>query len=372
MKIDNTIEAFFALIRGGLWEQEVSLSGFEEIDYDRILRLAEDQAVVGLVTAGLEQVADLTVPKDVVLRFVGQTLQLERQNKAMNEFVEKLINQIRGRDVYALLLKGQGVAQCYAKPLWRACGDVDLFLSDDNYNKAKDVLTSMGQVTEPEEVAKKHFAMQIGTWAVELHGTLHSGLSLRVDRVLDEVQKDVFLNGNVRSWINGRTQVFLPGVNCDAVYVFSHILQHFYKGGIGLRQICDWCRFLWTYKDSLNRGVLESRLVKMGLISEWKTFACLAVDFLGMPAPAMPLYSDKKKWKRKALRILSFIMKVGNFGHNRDLNYYNRKSYYSRKFISAWRRLKDMFRHVAVFPLDSFRFMGGILYNGVVSTIRGE
>ena len=40
MKIDNTIEAFFALIRGGLWEQEVSLSGFEEIDYDRILRLA--------------------------------------------------------------------------------------------------------------------------------------------------------------------------------------------------------------------------------------------------------------------------------------------------------------------------------------------
>ena len=27
-----------------------------------------------------------------------------------------------------------------------------------------------------------------------------------------------------------------------------------YIEGIGLWQICDWCSFLWAYKDSLNRG----------------------------------------------------------------------------------------------------------------------
>lgn len=44
----------------------------------------------------------------------------------------------------------------------------------------------------------------------------------------------------------------MPRAEEDVVYVFAHILQHFFKGGIGLRQICDWCRLLYTYRDSLN------------------------------------------------------------------------------------------------------------------------
>ena len=38
-----------------------------------------------------------------------------------------------------------------------------------------------------------------------------------------------------------KVQVFLPAPDEDVVFVFSHILQHFYKEGIGLRQICVWC-----------------------------------------------------------------------------------------------------------------------------------
>ena len=113
---------------------------------------------------------------------------------------------------------------------------------------AKAFLLPLGEITEPEEANKKHFAMQVEQWAVELHGTLRVGLSKRVDRMLDKVQHDIFYGGQVRSWMNGQTQVFLPAANEDVVYVFAHILQHFYKGGIGLRQICDWCRLLWTYR----------------------------------------------------------------------------------------------------------------------------
>ena len=74
MKKDNTINAFFALLRAGLWEKDVCLTGFGKIDYDRILLLAEEQSVVGLVAAGLEHVADVKVPKEVVLQFVGCAL----------------------------------------------------------------------------------------------------------------------------------------------------------------------------------------------------------------------------------------------------------------------------------------------------------
>lgn len=31
--------------------------------------------------------------------------------------------------------------------------------------------------------------------------------------------------------MDGKTQVFLPGADEDVVYVFTHFLGHFYKGG---------------------------------------------------------------------------------------------------------------------------------------------
>lgn len=51
---NNNQQAFFALVRAGLWKKEAQLSRFSDIDYKAIMQLAEEQAVVGLVSAGLE------------------------------------------------------------------------------------------------------------------------------------------------------------------------------------------------------------------------------------------------------------------------------------------------------------------------------
>ncbi len=113
MKLDNNLQAFFALVRAGLWEGEVRLATFEKIDYQEVYRLAEEQSVLGLVTAGIEHIVDAKAPQDDVLQFVGSALELEQQNMAMNDFVAKLIERLRKEDVYAVLVKGQGIAQCY-------------------------------------------------------------------------------------------------------------------------------------------------------------------------------------------------------------------------------------------------------------------
>ena len=44
-------QVFLALVRGGLWEKEVRLSQFGDVDYEEVMSLAEEQSVVGLVTA---------------------------------------------------------------------------------------------------------------------------------------------------------------------------------------------------------------------------------------------------------------------------------------------------------------------------------
>ena len=290
----------------------------------------------------------------------------------MNAFVASLISKMRAEGICAVLVKGQGIAQCYEKPLWRACGDVDLFLSEGNYEKAKAFLTPLASSVEKEYEREKHLGVTIDGWVVELHGRLYSGLSSRIESELDDIYVDTFNGGNVRSWNNNGVQVFQLGLENDVFYVFTHILQHFYKEGVGLRQICDWCRLLYTYKDTLNHNLLESRLSKAGLMSEWKAFAALAVVYLGMPIEVIPFYSDSSRWKHKASRVIDFVLETGNFGNNRDYSYRKKYPYVVYKAISLWRHLADTYKYSLIFPLDSIKVLIRRLLVGFAAAVRGD
>lgn len=372
MVFDKNQQTFFALLRAGLWEQEVQLSRFESIDYASIYKLAEEQSVLGLVAAGLEYVSDVEPPKEVILQLVGQTLQIEQRNSTMNTFIEWLIEKLRSENIYAILIKGQGIAQCYEKPLWRACGDIDLFLSKENYDKAKALLVPKASEIEEEDKNRMHLAMTIDSFVVELHGTINGGISKRESLGLEKVKKDIFEGGAVRSWLNGQTQVFLPNADNDVIIVFTHILEHFFYGGIGLRQVCDWCRLLWTFRETIDKRLLEGRIREMGVMTEWKVFAALAVRDLGMPVEAIPLYSSDNKWLRKADKIRDIILETGNFGHNRDNRHYQKHSFLVYKAISLWLNTKDTFRHMMIFTMDAVRVWFYRLVEGISVAAKGK
>ena len=318
MRKDNTIGAFFALIRAGLFpvhgegfkalgqakrQSRANESMFRDVEWEKVYQLAQEQSVQGLLLQGIENLKangiELSVPKIMLLQWIGEVQIIEQRNKAMNQFIADLVAKMREADIYTLLVKGQGIAQCYEKPQWRTPGDIDFFLSDTNYEKAKS-----------------------------------------------------FLKPLANEWYNGNTQVFLPAADEDVFLVFTHFVKHFYKeGGVTLRQICDWCRLLWTYKDSLNHRVLETRIRKAGLMSEWKAFGALAVEYLGMPIEAMPLLDVRSEnedgrceidaeLRKKAEQIVIFILKGGR-----------------------WQRFKDTFRVGSIFPLNTFRFLPGILFS---------
>ena len=372
MQLSNSQQVFFAIVRAGLWEKEVRLSSSNIIDLKEVFRIAEEQSVVGILAAGIEYVKDYRMPQEDVLTIAGRALQLEQYNIAMNSFIESLVEKLNRNGIKFLLVKGQGVAQCYERPLWRVCGDVDFLFSADDYAKARKKMIPMATKVDTER--GKHQGMTIGSWTVELHGHMYSGLSRKIDNAINEVQNEVCEHGKIRIWHNGNVPVNIPAANEDIMLVFTHFIKHFYKGGLGLRQICDWCRLLWTYRSELDLRILEQRIKRMGLMSEWKAFGAFAVNYLGMPIEAMPFLNmdECTNLKKKADRICSFIMEVGNFGHNRDTSYYGKYPFVVRKAVSAWRRTKDIFHHTMIFPLDSLHFFFNILWNGLRSAVRSE
>ena len=111
--------------------------------------------------------------------------------------------------------------------------------------------------------------------------------------------------------------------------------------------------------------LLEKRLKKMDVMTEWRTFATLAVEWLGMPVEAMPLYSDKRKYVCKANCLCSIIMASGNFGYNRDLSYKTRLPFAIRMVISLYYRIYDFVKQARIFPLNSCRAFVGVWKTGI-------
>ena len=144
-------------------------------------------------------------------------------------------------------------------------------------------------------------------------------------------------------------------------------------GGIGLRQICDWCRLLYVYNDRIDRVLMKKRLEEVAIIPEWKLFGGFAIKFLGMPEDAMPFYEEPTRSGLKKIdQILDFIMERGNFGHKRDLCYYRKYPFLIRKCISLWRKGGDILHHYRIFPANSYRYFFRFLSSGLSSAAKGE
>lgn len=376
MKNDKNIQAFFALVRAGLWADVESSNlrnhGFvESVDWEEVYQMSEEQSVIGLVLAGIET-SKVKPPQELLLQWIGEVQMLEQQNKAMNQFINRMFDELKKNDIDSVLIKGQAIAQCYEKPLWRCSGDIDLLLNAENYEKGKKFLANLSE-TEPKEYSfNKEYITSIKGWCVELHGSLRCGLSASLNKGVDDIQQLICDNHHVRYWDNDGKKIPLPEENDDVLVIFTHYIKHFYKGGLGIRQICDWCRLLWTYRDSLNHGLLESWIRKMGLMQEWKAFASYAVDFLGMPVEAMPLYDDSSKWKRKAEKIQTFIVKSGNFGHNEDGSYFTKYPFIVRKTISMYKRVGALLQHAQIFPMRTLIYLPHVISTGLWSAAKGE
>lgn len=338
--INENQKAFLNLVKAGLWRNgnlDIRING--STDWQEVYRLATAQSVLGLALDGLEQF-DVKPPQVLLLQWIGEVQMIEQRNKAMNQFVAELVKKMRAADIYAILVKGQGVAQSYEKPLWRPTGDVDLLLSEVDYKKAKELLLPLSSSNKNEERYSQHLGMSIGQWYVEIHGSLRTGLSARVDKEVDAAQDSVFIGGNVRPWDNNGTLVFLPAPTEDVFLVFTHFVKHFYKEGMSLRQLCDWCRLLWTYRESLNYGNLELWINKAGLMKECKTFYNLASRYLSMPDLDLHLMVHDSRFDKKAEKLVEFIL--GGYSGN---------------------KIKDTLQIAKIFPWKALRYSPSIFLN---------
>ena len=367
----GTDSQFFALLRSGLWNEVPERAPFAGgTDWEALHDLAFRQTVAPLVTDGINRLPKELLPAEPerLDPFLRDMMATSNRNRVLDAFVPKLFDALAGIPV--VLVKGQSLALDYPDPERRQPGDIDLLLLPSSYETAKDILLPKATTVLDEEKEIWHQGMRFRSVEVEIHGSISTLMSRKLDRKLAALLEEQFDGRPFPVVSIGGAEIPVPDADFNAVYIFVHFLQHYWSGGVGLRQLVDWMTFVSVHKRDIHPVVLENRLQALGLLRLWKVFTGFAQEYLGCPVEKLPLAAAPDPGKNA--RIWRYIRRCGNFGKNVDRSR-GEESYLVRKVHSLWRLVvADRLRHFRVFPQESVRFFLGAFGYGLQRLAKGE
>ena len=364
----NPRNLFFNILKSALWglDDRLDASSLSRDDVMTALRIAKSQTVLGMVANEVMRTSSLScllneADKAGLKRFVMSNL---TTGQKLNNALINIVLELRKHGIEPVLLKGQGVAKYYPMPELRQCGDIDVYVGQDHFAKACELI---GEMSSPEDhqgdiPSLKHFHTRIGHAFIEIHRYTDVYWPKRYDRVYQKIS-DAGMHSDLVPLDFAGVPVMSPSVDFNVFFIFNHFWHHFIADGVGLRQLCDWVRLMHANHGKINLDYLSDVLGKMRLMKEWQVFGYIAVNTLGLPADEMPFYEPK--YKKTAEKVLELIMLEGNFGKENMKGYNRTKGYVAGKWYSFKKRFGRNLRVLSIFPMESLRHITKVFICGI-------
>ena len=302
-------------------------------DWTHVLDFARKQALVGIC---IPEVCPDSMPKTVLLGWIGQIQMIEQRNRLINKRIEQLFEMMTKDGFECCLLKGQGNAEKYPNPMRRTPGDIDIWVDADQETVYRYVHCKFPD----EEVSFKHIHFPIfSDVPVDVHVTPLKLFSRRNRKWLqcwiERNKKEQFLNRITLSGVE-RT-VSVPTDEFNAVYQMGHMLMHFFDEGLGLRQVVDYFYVLQRLDSAQYRSIAET-FRELGMLRFARALMWVETDVLGLPPSCCIVEPDERLGKQ----ILDDILEGGNFGHHTQ-RFKGKRGFYHRGVANA-RRIMRLFK----------------------------
>lgn len=272
----------------------------EDTKWDLVLEAAKSQCIVPLIESHIS-----SANKE-------EWLNISYQSKAnfMRMIYEQnsLVSLFKDNKIPFVILKGTAAAIYYPNPSLRTFGDIDLYVSEEYLNSAKNLLEEKGylfvKTDESEYIYEKNGV------SFELHIKITGKYYKDVEHLILSG-----LNSAVVYRINNYRFPGLPSYE-NGISLLGHIMHHLKTYGIGLRQIIDW--MLYVHKeldDSAWSNHFRPLAQEAGLEKLAITVTYMCKKWLGLP--------DDITWCNSADdevadQLIVRILNDGNFGRDRS------------------------------------------------------
>lgn len=271
--------------------------------------MAEKQALVGLMFSAVERInEDNNTAKpslDLLYQWMGESIQIENQNKKMNTASEQLYEIFKNRGARSCVLKGQGIATLYNHSLRRQSGDVDLWveggrrrvlgLLKDNFFGTGMVVLHHVDVRIIDGVESEIHFIPVYACNPMLHYKLQCYFKKHADEQFAHYDEKYGFS--------------YPTLRFNAVYILAHIYMHFLYEGVGLRQIIDYYYVLINLKPEVKKQA-SADIKKAGLIKFAGAVMYVLTSVCQIDQKHIIAAIDIKR----GTLLLEEILRSGNFG----------------------------------------------------------
>lgn len=290
-----------ALLQCALWEKEIDTLPFvasTHAQWEETARLATAQGVQAVCYDALCCLSDeLQPPREVKLPWAVSVQALEKRFSRQMQAAVRLASFYQHKGLTVMLMKGLGLAGLYPEPIHRESGDLDIYLFGA-YAMGNKLIAEQG--IEVDQHGDKHSCFYFEGIPVENHKHFLNVEQFRIDRkILEPALQQALEQTERRPFaLPECASLLLPPPMFNAIFLARHMSTHF-VGGIVLRHLCDWARFLYTSRQEYDADKLSILFEKAGMLSLMQCFTALAVEQLGMPQAFSP-FSGKADEALKA------------------------------------------------------------------------
>lgn len=316
-------DIFFGILRSVVWGTTVEVPA--DTDWQGVLNLAARQKCLHAFSIWAKT-HKIATPFDKQLQ--PAIFAVMARAVRLNHLAADVIALLAEHHIPAVLIKGYSLATLYPDSDMRDFGDVDIYVGEENYLRAAEIVTA----AYPEAY-----------WHSDLRGGIHYILVLdeSQDRVVElhrvtmefhDQKADALYQAFTRKYLTatGSTidvygkSVPVPSAAYNALYVFMHAWHHFESSGVGFRQLADWALCLKQAHQqstpeewqSLTQEI-DTILTALHMKTAWQTFGHVLVNQLHLPIDAFPLYTTD--YQRRAERLLRQILRDGHGGRTAKL-----------------------------------------------------
>ncbi len=309
---------FFELLQIALGRKKAFSQGLSLREWLGLYKKSEEQAVSGVMLSGLDKFSSTQrPPQGLLLQWIGVGQIIVQRNAVMDNAVVSLCKQLNAQNIRFLVVKGQTIAALYPQKGSRQCGDIDFIVHPSDWFRAYRLFADELGEESIDTHSEKHVEWEKDGISYEMHRWLNDFASKIHQRYWDEAVMKEAWEQPYSVEINGYHVPTLVPIH-NVLFVFVHLFYHLINEGVGLRQFVDW----YILIDSLefNVDTLEKHLKEIGLNDAFCGCGAVLTDYLGLPKEKFP-FTISKKHHERAHNIVENILKVGNFGHNRQYSH---------------------------------------------------
>lgn len=282
------------------------------MDWRGMLCFANEQAIMGIIFEGIERSGkEISMPYDLLMDWIGTATQMKRNYFKHEKILVQTHKTLNSVGINHVFMKGLTCGVRYQHPEFRTCGDIDFVVAHEDFNRTLDVLGTIGTV-DRELVHEHHGMAFVDGVQLEPHYKVHNFQLKRHDIFMQKMFREVFPK-QLHYVEIGKEQIPVFPETFESVFLVSHMVNHVYEEGLGLRQVIDYAMMLKLCNRKIDRAQHEAWLKAMDMKRAHRIFVRICEKYLGLPT-GICQYEYTKREKEFADKMMEDILRVGNFG----------------------------------------------------------